>query len=146
MSACNFKPMEYDMPLIVMTDFEDEDGNFDEFMAQDEFQFAQELAENFSDDLTFFDVNVESGYYVGFQFTVTGKYEDAFDLDRSSPYCLDNDDAHCYFDMCRSEALRKADVEQRKIRKWLTSLKDDGYTELELVGIFSNGEGLYTVV
>ena len=134
------------MPLIVMVDFDDEDGNFDEFMAEDEFDFASELAENFSAGLTFYNVGVESGYYTGFQFTVTGKYDREFDLDKNSPYCIDNDDAHCYFDMCRSAVLRKAEAEQRKIRKWLTGLKDDGYTELCLANVFSNGEGIYEVV
>lgn len=56
-------------------------------------------------------------YYYGFQFWIEEKFSNYFDLDKSSEYCIDNDDAHYYFDMFRSQALRASDAEKRKIAK-----------------------------
>ena len=73
------------------------------------------------------------------------KYSNEFDLDKSSKYCIDNDDAKYYFDVYRSVALREADREKRKIAKWLESLAKNGDFEiLVCVGRFSNGEAVYS--
>lgn len=146
MGTCNFYRMNYNMPLIVMDDLTDDEGNYDEFATQDEYDYAVEKAREFSETLTFYDVTIRCGYYAGFQFYVEGKYEREFDLEVESPYCIDNDDAHYYFDMCRSAALRKAESERRKIRKWLMNLRDEGYIGLNFHGCMSNGEGVYTAM
>lgn len=139
MSCPNFKPMLYGLPLIV--------GAIDsEDAAQDywDFEDAQLYAKEFSENLMFHNVEVCSGYYCGFQFYVQEKYHDMFDLSKDSEYCIDNDDAHYYFDMCRSAAIRKADVEKRKISAWLNSMAEGcNYEKMVLVAMFSNGEAIY---
>ena len=111
---------------------------------QDEFERAKKLAKEFSNELNFHDIRIEGGYYRGFQFFVEEKYSGYFDLDKSSEYCISNDDAHYYFDMCRSKAIRAADAEKRRITRWLISLQDKGFDILVCTARFSNGEACYS--
>lgn len=160
MSTANFKDMEYNMPLVtgglrsydeMKALYKEESGEeYSEvcyyFDMEDEFRNAKELAENFTEDLKYHNVEVVSGYYLGFQFWVEEKYSNEFDLDKSSKYCIDNDDAKYYFDVYRSVALKEADREKRKIAKWLESLAKNGSFEiLVCVGRFSNGEVVYSI-
>ena len=139
MATSNFRPMDYDMPLVCggMADYDD----CVEF--EIELDFARELAETFTENLTYHNITVLGGYYEGFQFFVAEKYADYFDMDRNSPYCIENDDAWYYFDLCRSRALRAADAEKRKIRKWLENQAERGFTMMVPVGRFSNGLTVY---
>lgn len=159
MGASNFYGMKFGMPLIVGRDFDmmkesferdfDEPFTDDMYYAQQEYDFedAQELAEDYSRELKFHVVTVRAGYYEGFQFEVKELHEDMFDLDTSSAYCLDNDDAHYYFDMCRSAAIRKADAEKRRIEKWLLNLaRSENFIGLNCHGHASNGEGCYSIM
>lgn len=92
-------------------------------------------------ELTFFQVGLESGYYVGVQFDVNFKMRWGCELD---PEELDNEDAHYYFDCCRSEMLRRYQRERRKLGKKLKELADyHGFEEIVCVGRFSNGEAVY---
>ena len=155
MSTPNFEFMEYDMPLIIADmDYydlkEQYEKEFDEeytegmFYADMDFK-AEEmkaLADEINKQLTYFFVEVKDGYYCDLQFVVRTCND--LDFDSESPYCIDNEDARYYFDECRSKVLRKTDAEQRKIYKWLKSLKDQGYTELGCDGVFSNGEAIYS--
>ena len=155
MGTANFKKMNFGMPMIIGRTFEQmaeeykvefgEEFTEDMFgtYEQDEFEAAEELAEVFSDGLTFHIVEVISGYYSGFQFFVKERYEDQFDLDPESRYCIDNDEAHYYFDTYRSVALRRAESEKRKIARWLNQLTQSGFNRIACVGHFSNGEALY---
>ena len=155
MATANFRSMEYGMPLVCgksysqladewRTEYEAEPTDSDlYFMAEDEVTYAKEIAEEFTENLTFYDVTIEYGYYESYQFYVVEKFNRYFDLDKESKYCIDNDEAHEYFDMCRSEALRKADAEKRKIRKWLLSLAENGFNHIVCVERFSNGEAIY---
>ena len=158
MSTPNFKFMLYGMPLVVggMNPYEDLKERYEEETSEEytENMFFWDLqnesgeacseAENFTETLKYHDVTVESGYYIGFQFFVEEKHSNRFDLDKSSKYCIDNEDAHYYFDVCRSVALREADREKRKIRKWLEKIADShGYENLVCCGVFSNGEAVY---
>lgn len=158
MSAPNFRPMLYGMPMVcgktygqMKEDYESElgeefsDGAY-EYEAYNEFEEAEAAAEEFSECLKYHDVTVEAGRYDSFQFYVQEKYDNYFDLDRSSPYCIKNEDAHYYFDVCRSVAIREADREKRKIEKWLCSLTDYGYNVVSCVGHFGNGEAVYRIV
>lgn len=160
MSTANFAEMEYGMPLVcggiksfdeMAKAYEEETGEeysegLYEWDLQDEFETAEQLAEEFSDSLTFHDVRIESGYYQGFQFYVEEKFSKYFDLDKESEYCIDNEDAHYYFDMCRSKAIKAADAEKRKIAKWLEKLQENGFEILVCKAKFSNGEALYSRV
>lgn len=157
MSTPNFGDMEYNMPLVcgglksfdeMAKAYEEETGEeysegLYEWDLQDEAEKAERLAEEFTENLQFHDVTIESGYYYGFQFWVEEKYSKYFDLDKSSEYCIDNEDAHYYFDMFRSQALRAADAEKRKISKWLEKLQDEGFEILVCTAKFSNGEAIY---
>lgn len=93
-------------------------------------------------------ISLKDGYYDGFQFWVDEKYNNLFDLHKSSRYCLDNDEAQYHFGMCRSLVLRKADAEKRKIAKLLGKLaKSYEYLyQLGCAGVFSNGEAIYTLM
>ena len=155
MSMPNFQRMNFGMPMIVGRTYDqmarkyeqefgegyDEDQFFldEQQMAED----AVELAMEFSNKLTFHTVIVEPGHYTGFQFVVNEKYGNQFDLDKASDYCIDNDDAHYFFDMCRSEAIRRADAEKRKIKRWLNGLLVFGYNRISCIDVFSSGEAVY---
>ena len=92
-------------------------------------------------ELAFFQVGLASGYYAGVQFTVTFKTIWGCEID---PKELDNEDAHYYFDCCRSVMLRRYERERRKLSKKLAQLaKDFGFEEIVCVGRFSNGEAIY---
>ena len=158
MSCPNFATMKYDMPLICGKTFyqmaEEYKREFNEeltdeiFYAEENFQAedAQRMAEEFTKSLDFHNVTVESGHYTSFQFYVEEKYSGYFDLDKNSKYCLDNSDAHYYFDMYRSQVLRKAEAEKRKIKKWLLDMRNQGFNLVYITGMFSNGEATYCVV
>lgn len=157
MSCPNFAKMEYDMPLICGKTFaqmaEEYNRAFGEeltdeiFYEEERFQaeVAEKLAEEFTKTLEFHDITVKDGHYTSFQFFVEEAYSNYFDLDKNSKYCIDNDDAHYYFNMCRSQALRKADAEKRKIKKWLLSMKNQGFNLVCMTGMFSNGEAVYSI-
>lgn len=128
--------MKYGMPMVC--------GDTDNYF---EVEIAEELARDFTENLIYHNVTVEGGHYCGFQFYVSERYEGEFDLDTSSKYCITNDEAHYYFDKCRSLAIREADREKRKIKKWLENLASAyGYDILVCVGVFSNGEAVYEKV
>ena len=156
MSTSNFKSMEYGMPLITTKDFstmKDEfEKNCGEKYDEDLYQIdmdciyedMRELSQNINDELEFYKVKIEDGYYEGIQFVVEQEYEESFDLEKGTKYEIDNDDAQYYFGMCRSKVLRKAESERNRIKKWLKNLKKYGYWELNCDGIFSNGEAIYS--
>lgn len=130
MSTPNFRDMEYNMPMVCGA------LNDDETECNIEFETAEQLKEEFSNSLTFHDITIE--------FWVEEKFSKYFDLDKSSEYCIDNEDAHYYFDMCRSKAIRAADAEKRKIAKWLEKLQENGFEILVCTAKFSNGEAIYS--
>lgn len=158
MATANFQRMEYGMPMICgrtygqiaseyLKEYGEEISDFEiEMQEQDDFDYAMKLAEEFSASLTFHKVTVVGGYYTSFQFYVEEVYSNYFDLDKESKYCISNEDAHYYFDMCRSKALRAADAEKRKIEKWLHGLAESGYNEVVCTARFSNGKANYNIV
>ncbi len=158
MATANFRRMKYGMPMICgrtygqmaaeyLKECGEEISDFEiELQEQDDFNYATELAEEFTSGLTFHKVTSVGGYYTSFQFYVEEVYSNYFDLDKESEYCISNEDAHYYFDMCRSKALRAADAEKRKIEKWLHSLAENGYNEVVCTAMFSNGEANYSTV
>ena len=92
-------------------------------------------------ELDFFEIGLKSGYYTGVQFTVKFKKHWGCEID---PEELDNEDAHYYFDCCRSVMLRRYERERRKLGKKLAVIAaDNGFEEIRCVGIFSNGEAIY---
>ena len=92
-------------------------------------------------ELQFFEITLKDGYYCGLQFYVeeTGnmRYIDVEDVD--------NEETRYYYDMCKSEFLRKYNSEINFINKKLMPklAKFFGFEEYYCGGIFSNGEALY---
>ena len=158
MSTSNFMPMKYGMPLICggLGSFDEYKKVYEENLGEEysedmyrddlnyEFDDAANLADAFSDTLSFHKVSVMGGYYQGFQFYVDETCT-CGDLEKTSPYCIDNDDARYCYDMTRSEVLRRAASEKKKIKKWLADV-GKVYDVLECLGHFSNGEALYRIV
>lgn len=158
MATCNFEPMKHNFPLIVggldsyeemREQFEKEfEGEFTEDTYYAELQYqcedAEYLAKEFNKELDFYEVELRSGYYQGFQFCVIGKYDCPFDFDEDSEYCLDDEDADYYFNMTKKEVLENAKKEWDKVNAWLIDLKQHGYIQLGVLAKFDNGETMYT--
>lgn len=139
MSTPNFHTMEnFDLFVKVYEPEED----YDEFEAQffyediyEGFDGFKDLMENLNDSLFFHKITFESGYYDGVQLYVE---------ELENPHELDNEDCRYYYDMCRSQAIRKYDAEIRKINKWMDKVATEyGWRKLHCLGIFSNGEAIY---
>ena len=122
-------------------DLKNADPQYDEIAMDDMVFCAREEMKTINNDLEFFEVGLESGYYVGVQFDVNFKMKWGCELD---PEEMDNEDAHYYFGCCRSVMLRKYERERRKLAKKLKALADDfGFEEIVCIGHFSNGEAVY---
>lgn len=126
-----------------LSDIEVEDY-YDEWEAQDTCATIQKELENINNDLIFHKIELRSGYYSGVQFYCETK---DFDEDKNGELDLDNEDAHYYYDMCRSQARRKYKTEINKINKLLKKLgKEYGFDAYGVSARFSNGETWYTKI
>lgn len=97
--------------------------------------FIEEM-NSLNDILAFHKLELKDGYYDGVQIYV---------VEKENPHELDNDDCNYYYDMCRSKAIRKYDSEIRKINKWMDKVASQyGWKEIYCVGVFSNGEAIYS--
>ena len=122
-------------------DLKSVDPRYDEIAMDDIVFCARKEMKTINNDLEFFEVGLESGYYVGVQFTVNFKTRWGCELD---PEEMDNDDAHYYYDCCRSVMLRRYQRERRKLDKKLRELAAAlDFEEIVCIGHFSNGEALY---
>ena len=110
---------------------------FDELLYEDMLRFFEPHLDRFNETLTFFKVTFRSGYYRGVQAYVTWE---------NDPHDLYNSECRYYWDMCRSQAIRKYEAEQRRVAKYLKGLRKEGLKELRCVGVFSNGEAVYEYV
>lgn len=121
------KSYNYDMELWNELFYTDIVNGYDGF---------KKIMEEFNDTLTFHELEFKDGYYMGLQIYVEEPYD--------SPYDLDNDDCHYYYDICRSKAIRKYESEIKKINKWMDKVASSyGWKELVCLGVFSNGEAIY---
>ena len=117
------------------------DPIYDECSMDDIVFCARKELETINKELDFFEVSLASGYYVGVQFDVNFKMRWGCELD---PEEMDNEDAHYYYDCCRSVMLRKYQRERRRLAKKLAELaKALDFEEIVCVGVFSNGEAIY---
>ena len=99
-------------------------------------------------NLKFFEISVKSGYYDGLQLYVdlTQNADNAGFTDNGPEY-LENDDAHYYFDMCRSKCIRAYESEKRRVNEILSKIGADyGLDKLGIFTRFSNGETWYTKI
>lgn len=124
-------------------DLSNEEPRYDEFDMEYLCDEVWADLRKLSEGLEFFTVRLESGYYAGVQFDVDWKNIRGWGC-AGDPEELDNDDAHFYFDCCRSEMLRRYQRERRKLAKKLKELAEfHGFESLVCVGRFSNGEAVY---
>lgn len=139
MSTPNFHMMKNFDLFVKAYEPEEEYDEFEaEFFYDDIFQGYdgfKDVMEELNDNLTFHKIEFESGYYSGVQLYVEEK---------ENPHELDNEDCRYYYDMCRSQAVRKYDAEIRKINKWMNKTAVEyGWRKLHCLGVFSNGEAIY---
>lgn len=96
--------------------------------------------EELNNGLTFFEVKALSGYYEGLQLYVEHLHYD--DIKE-----IDNDDAHYFFDCCRSVCLRKYRSEYNRLLKILKQFAEEHcMIQLAVSARFSNGETWYSKV
>ena len=92
-------------------------------------------------ELQFFEITLKDGYYYGLQFYV----EETGNMCYICVEDVDNEETRYYYDMCKSEFLRKYNSEINFINKKLMPklAKFFSFEEYYCGGIFSNGEALY---
>ena len=92
-------------------------------------------------ELQFFEITLKDGYYCGLQFYV----EETGNMHYICVEDVDNEETRYYYDMCKSEFLRKYNSEINFINKKLLPklAKFFSFEEYYCGGIFSNGEALY---
>ena len=113
---------------------------------------CRDIIDNFSDtvnnilhtfnrELKFFKITLKDGYYCGLQFYV----EEIGNMAYIDVENVDNEDTRYYYDMCKSEFLRKYYSEINFINKKLLPklAKFFSFEEYYCGGIFSNGEAVY---
>lgn len=92
-------------------------------------------------ELQFFEITLKDGYYCGLQFYV----EETGNMRYIDVENVDNEETRYYYDMCKSEFLRKYNSEINFINKKLLPklAKFFSFEEYYCGGVFSNGEALY---
>ena len=95
-------------------------------------------------ELQFFKITLKDGYYCGLQFYV----EETGNMRYICVEDVDNEETRYYYDMCKSEFLRKYYSEINFINKKLLPklAKFFSFEEYYCRGIFSNGEAVYCKV
>lgn len=136
MGTCNYITQS-DFDLYVMQERGDETYEELELMYDE----AKRLATSLNNELIFYKIRIECGYYCGLQTIIDQTdwdyYNDVEDMD--------NEACHYYFGMCRSKAIRKHKAEVNRINKKLLPLfeKELGFDHIKCIGVFSNGEAIY---
>ena len=102
---------------------------------------VENILHTFKRELNFFEVTLKDGYYCGLQFYV----EEIGDMAYIDVENVNNEETRYYYDMCKSEFLRKYNSEINFINKKLLPklAKFFGFEEYYCGGIFSNGEAVY---
>ena len=113
--------------------------------AHEFFSGINEELNELNDGLRFFRVVLHDGYYCGVQLYVEMQsYAEQAGFTEDDGEDATNEDCRYYLDMCRSEAIRKYEAEQRKVRKLMQKIADAwGFEQYYCVCIFSNGEAVY---
>lgn len=136
MGTCNFyNQSKFDLWVISEPDDIDEQ----EFFCDDVKENFKYEIEPYNDELMFHKLELKSGYYSGAQVFVK-------ELQGVNPHELDNEDCRYYFDLCKSQAIRKYEAELKRInKKILPNAESIGFFEINCLGVFSNGEAIYEV-
>ena len=129
-------------------DLTDVEPNFDEFSADDyRYNLLSSIdAEN--ENLLFHSITIRGGYYDGLQLYVNLTSDaDQAGFTENGPEYVDNESARYYLDMFRSQAIRKYQAEQNKVRRILERIgRAHGMDKLAIYARFSNGETWYTKI
>ena len=161
MATANFKPMNFDMPLVIggtiydydnyKKEWEEENGDeYTEDMFYSDMQLEaegeQENLKEINNELTFFEIELESGYYDGWQWQVNWldtylDYEQIIDDDEFT-----DEDADYFYGDTAKNIRKQVEEEKQKCKEYLLELKKRGYKEIYKVAQFSNGEAIYKEV
>lgn len=147
-AACNCSGLEGDTCEMCGADLSEIEPEYDYYGAQ---EFCDELENRCQEEnknLRFFKISVKSGYYNGLQLYVElSRDANNAGFTDGGPTYLENDDAHYYFDMCRSKCIRAYESEKRRVNKILAKIGADyDMDKLGIVARFSNGETWYTKI
>ena len=107
---------------------------------------VNDILHTFKRELKFFEITLKDGYYCGLQFYVEEKgYLKDYICTDNIEEDVTNEDTRYYFDMCKSEFIRKYYSEINFINKKLLPklAKFFNFEEYYCGGIFSNGEAVY---
>lgn len=137
MSTANFGTPNFNLPLIAIGMGDDEDQNY---WAYEDAEADLKLLNN---ELGYFTVYLESGYYQGAMYNVK-QTNDYIDYDQIDDF--DDDDIDYYFGDTKANVKKGIAQELDKIKKFLAEKKDEGALELIKVAQFSNGEALYKAI
>ena len=131
-----------DITESMRNDYVEEMYNWECYDIIDNFSGAvNSILDDFKRELQFFNITLKNGHYYGLQFYI----EEAGNMAYIDIENLDNEDTRYYFDMCKSEFLRKYKSEVNFINKKLLPKLAAyfGFEEYCCAGIFSNGEAIY---
>lgn len=125
------------------------DERFDEYLWEDDFDSIRTDLKKENNHLNFFEIQIVNGYWADAQLIVNlTRSADycGFDIDGDTD-CVCNDCTKLYYNCCRSECIRRFNVEINKVRKIMKKIKEEHFMiELGCCGIFSNGEAIYNRV
>lgn len=137
MSTANFGTPNFNLPLIAIGMGDDEDQNY---WAYEDAEAELKLLNN---ELGYFTVYLESGYYQGAMYNVK-QTNDYIDYDQIDDF--DDEDMDYYFGDTKANVKKGIAQELDKIKKFLAEKKDEGALELIKVAQFSNGEAFYKAI
>lgn len=137
MSTANFGTPNFNLPLIAIGMGDDEDQNY---WAYEDAEAELKLLNN---ELEYFTVYLESGYYQGAMYNVK-QTNDYIDYDQIDDF--DDEDMDYYFGDTKANVKKGIGQELDKIKKFLAEKKDEGALELIKVAQFSNGEAFYKAI
>lgn len=137
MSTANFGTPNFNLPLIAIGMGDDEDQNY---WAYEDAEADLKLLNN---ELGYFTVYLESGYYQGAMYNVK-QTNDYIDYDQIDDF--DDEDMDYYFGDTKANVKKGITQELDKIKKFLAEEKDEGALELIKVAQFSNGEAFYKAI
>ena len=153
MSTPNFETMR-NFPLFIwevqtpeqaeLDEYEMDETDYIQMEYDDQTMYMKEVIKELTDKtpLQFHDIEIKSGYYSGLQLYVNDN-KDGYGIPEEN----DNYTCNMVWNTCRSKAIRAYKSEVNKVKKILKEIaKRTGMTQLECIGIFSNGEAVYRKV
>lgn len=146
--VCNCGGLEGETCEICGADLSEIETEYDEIAAQFFWEELEKRCQEENENLRFFQISPKSGYYDGLQLYVElSQAADNAGFTERGPEYLENDDAHYYFDLCRSKCIRAYESEKRKVNKILEQIgRAHGLDKLGIFARFSNGETWYTKI